>query len=328
MNNTPFHPYPLQFKPDFKEKIWGGRSLEPYYNLPDGKIGEAWIISDHPHGSTQIENGAYKGKTLYELMSDSRTSLQALLGTNGAKQKLNRFPLLIKLLDCNDDLSVQVHPDDDYEKLPAGELGKTEMWYVLQSRPGAQIIYGLKDDFSIDQMEEAIRQDRLLDGLKSVHPEPGDSFYIPAGTVHALGKGVVVAEIQQNSDTTYRLYDYNRPGLDGKLRELHIEDSIHVTKKNPPGAGHRKAVEQNDHSWDELARSPYFIVEKGNLDGSWKLATHSDSCEILIACEGNGELIYEDQTFPFRAGSSFLLPAALGAYSLKGKVTMLRSRLP
>src|SRR5690606_2922433 len=148
------------------------------------------------------------------------------------------FPLLIKLLDCNDDLSVQVHPTDDYEKLPEGELGKTEMWYILSAKPDAKIIYGLRDQVTKEQLARALNGNYVMDMLQEVPVKAGDAFYIPAGTVHALCSGVVVAEIQQNSDTTYRLYDYNRPGFDGKLRELHIGDSLAVIAYDGAGAAY------------------------------------------------------------------------------------------
>src|SRR5690554_2905974 len=204
--------YPLQFKPEMKERVWGGRALTQFgFDLPEGPIGEAWTIADHPNGTSTVMNGDLAGFGL--------DVIRQQYGNEWFGSKYNaqsgRFPLLIKLLDCNDDLSVQVHPKDDYSRLPKGELGKTEMWYVLDAKPGAKIIYGLKSDWTRESLEAAIAENRIMDSMQEVPVETGDCFYIPAGTVHALCAGVLVAEIQQNSDTTYRLHDYNRPGLDG-----------------------------------------------------------------------------------------------------------------
>ncbi|GIQ66251.1 hypothetical protein PACILC2_48190 [Paenibacillus cisolokensis] len=227
-------PYPLQFEPVFKERVWGGQALSRFgLNIPEGAIGEGWMIGDHPNGTTKVKNGELAGKGLDEIREAYG---REWFGSKALNGKSGRFPLLIKLLDCNDDLSVQVHPTDDYERLPQGELGKTEMWYILDAKPGAKIIYGLKEGVDRAAMEKAIREGSIMDTLQEVPVEAGDAFYIPAGTVHALCSGVVVAEIQQNSDTTYRLYDYDRPGLDGKPRELHIEDSLNVIAYEGAGA--------------------------------------------------------------------------------------------
>lgn len=262
-------PYPLKFKPDFKERVWGGRALEQFgLELPEGHIGEGWMIADHPNGTSTVINGEFAGKGLDEVRESYG---EILFGTKGFSQKTGRFPLLVKLLDCNDDLSVQVHPSDDYEKLAKGELGKTEMWYVLDAKPGAKIIYGLKEGVDREQLKKAIEEDRILDSLQEVSVQAGDSFYIPAGTVHALGAGVLVAEIQQNSDTTYRLYDYNRPGLDGKPRELHIEDSLNMAAYEGAGATQMKTDLKQDQEWLTIAESPYFLVQKGRVNGKWEL---------------------------------------------------------
>ena len=221
-----------------KERVWGGRTLERFgFELPEGAIGEGWMIGDHPNGTTKVINGELAGLGLDEIREKYG---KTLFGTKGFSEKNGRFPLLIKLLDCEDDLSVQVHPNDHYENLAAGELGKTEMWYILDAKPGAKIIYGMKEGVTRESLAEAIAENRIMDCLQEVPVEAGDSFYIPAGTVHALGAGVLVAEIQQNSDTTYRLYDYNRPGLDGKMRELHIEDSLNVIAYEGSGSTRMK----------------------------------------------------------------------------------------
>lgn len=319
-------PYPLKFKAELKERVWGGRALEQFgLELPDGAIGEGWMIGDHPNGVTMIVNGPLAGKGLDEV----REALgREWFGTSGFSTKNGRFPLLIKLLDCNDDLSVQVHPTDSYNGLPEGELGKTEMWYILDAKPGATIIYGLKENIDRKAMEDAIAAGRIMDTMQVVPVTAGDAFYIPAGTVHALCSGVLVAEIQQNSDTTYRLYDYNRPGLDGKLRELHIEDSLNVIAYEGAGASRMKTDAVSSGEWLTIASSPYFVVEKGIVVEPLTLTTPSYSFVILVIASGEGQLSWEVGELAVKAGDCFLLPATLGQYTLSGNLTVLRSVVP
>lgn len=318
-------PYPLKFKPEMKERVWGGRSLEQFgLELPEGLIGEGWMIGDHPNGTTKVINGELAGLGLDEIREKYGSSV---FGAKGYSAK-SRFPLLIKLLDCNDDLSVQVHPGNDYARLPQGELGKTEMWYVLDAKPDAKIIYGLKPGVTRESFSQAIADNRIMDSLQEVEASAGDSFYIPAGTVHALCAGVLVAEIQQNSDTTYRLYDYDRPGLDGKPRELHIEDSLEVTAYDNSGATRMKTEVSGPNEWLRLASSPYFIVEKGVAKDSWPLHSMPDSFTILVVCDGTGTLEWSDGSIGLERGNCFLLPANLGEYSLNGEATVLRCYLP
>lgn len=319
-------PYPLHFQPEFKERVWGGRALEQFgFDVPKGVIGEGWMIADHPNGVSHVTNGALAGKGLdeiRELLGDSWFGSKGGVSTNG------RFPLLIKLLDCNDDLSIQVHPNDHYEGLPKGEIGKTEMWYVLAAKPGAKIIYGLKAGVDRLSMAKAIEEGRIMETLQEVDVQAGDTFYIPAGTVHALCAGVLVAEIQQNSDTTYRLYDYNRPGLDGNPRELHIEDSLNVTAYAGSGAERMDTNGAKPGEWLTLATSPYFKTDKGIVQGQWTLTTSAESFVILIVAEGSGSIGWESGLVDAKAGDCFLLPANLGQYSLDGSMTVLRSMVP
>lgn len=318
-------PYPLQFQPEFKERVWGGRALERFgFAVPEGRIGEAWTIGDHPNGTTKVMNGELAGKGLDEIRSLYGRDFFGSKGYSGNA----RFPLLIKLLDCQDDLSVQVHPNDHYAGLPQGELGKTEMWYVLDAKPDAKIIYGLEPGVTRETLAAAIEKGTIMDCLHEVSVKAGDCFYIPAGTVHALCAGVLVAEIQQNSDTTYRLYDYNRMGLDGKLRELHVEDSLNVIAYEGSGATRMTTELAASGEWLTMVDSPYFVTEKGRVDGTWELTTHCDSFVVHIICEGEGHIRWADGSIAAKPGDCFLIPANLGAYAFEGKLTMLRSRLP
>lgn len=319
-------PYPLLFQPEFKERVWGGRALEQFgLDIPEGHIGEGWMIADHPNGTTSIVNGELAGRGLDQVREQFG---REWFGSKGFSEVNGRFPLLIKLLDCNDNLSVQVHPTDDYEGLPKGELGKTEMWYVLDAKPDAKIIYGLKEGVSRETLKEAMENGTVMDQLQEVSVKAGDTFYIPAGTVHALCAGVVVAEIQQNSDTTYRIFDYNRPGLDGKPRELHIEDSLNVTAYEGSGATTMSTEGTVPGEWLELAKSPYFVVEKGVVNGAWSLSTSAESFTIVVVCDGQGTLNWDNGSIEYTSGQCFLLPANLGAYTLDGQSTVLRSYLP
>ncbi|CAG7623286.1 Mannose-6-phosphate isomerase ManA [Paenibacillus solanacearum] len=319
-------PYPLQCAAQWKERVWGGQSLAQFgLDMPKGTIGEAWMIGDHPNGTTSVLYGELAGWRLDRIRESYG---EAVFGRKGISEKTGRFPLLIKLLDCQEDLSVQVHPDDLYDRLPPGELGKTEMWYVLAASPGAKIIYGLKDGVTRERLAAAIETDRIMDCLNEVPVEAGDAFYIPAGTVHALGSGMVVAEIQQNSDSTYRLYDYGRPGLDGKRRELHIDDSLRVIAYEGNDAACMKTALRRANEWLTLVRSPYFVTEKGQVEGEWTLSTSPDSFVIHIICEGAGSIRYADGEIQVQPGECFLLPASLGAYRLTGRMTVLRSYLP
>lgn len=319
-------PYPLQFKPEFKERVWGGNALKQFgFDIPEGSIGEAWMIGDHPNGTTIVSNGPLAGIALDEVREKYG---KEFFGTKGFSKKTGKFPLLIKLLDCQDDLSVQVHPDDDYDGLPEGELGKTEMWYILDAKPGAKIIYGLKEGSTRASLEQAIQENRIIDELREIQVQAGDSFYIPAGTVHALGSGVLVAEVQQNSDTVYRLHDYNRPGLDGKPRELHIEDSLNVIAYENTGATRMTTEMSASNEWLTLASSPFFIVEKGIVKAEWPLTTSEDSFAIIMVCEGSGSLQWKEEALPANAGDCFLIPASLNEYTLNGQMTVLRSYLP
>ncbi|WP_379132680.1 type I phosphomannose isomerase catalytic subunit [Paenibacillus sp. sgz500958] len=319
-------PYPLKFQPDFQERVWGGRALEKFgLELPEGHIGEGWMIADHPNGVSHVANGELAGLGLDEIRERFG---HEWFGSKGTPKDGGRFPLLIKLLDCNDNLSVQVHPKDDYEGLPKGELGKTEMWYVLDAQPDAKIIYGLKEGVTRDSLAEALENGTVMDSLQEINAAAGDSLYIPAGTVHALCAGVVVAEIQQNSDTTYRIYDYDRPGLDGKPRELHIEDSLNVTAYQGAGATRMSTDSAVPGEWLQIAASPYFIVEKGLVQGDWNLSTTPESFTILVVCEGSGHISWEGGVQPYAAGECYLLPSSLGSYTLEGQSTILRSYLP
>jgi mannose-6-phosphate isomerase len=315
--------YPLCLQPIFKERIWGGRNLEPYYgeHLPPGQIGEAWVLGDHAQGTSTVTNGPLAGRTLAQLRAEFGAALL------GARSEQGRCPLLIKLLDAQADLSVQVHPADGYAGLPPGEPGKTEMWYVLAAAPDARIVYGLKDGTDSAAFAAAVANGRIPEPLRYLPARAGDVFYVPSGTIHALGRGTVVAEVQQSSDTVYRVYDYDRPGLDGKPRELHVAHALQVTRYDTPAEPFRPAPPA-PNTWQPLVQSEFFTVDRAATQGGWPQTTTPASFDALLVIAGAGAITWPGGgREPLRPGASVMVPAALGAYALEGEMTLLRSRV-
>lgn len=282
------------------------------------------MLSDHPQGRTPVANGALAGQVLDHLQV---TYGAALVGTHGLSEAAGAFPLLLKLLDAHDDLSVQVHPGDDYPGLPAGERGKTEMWVVLHAEPGAKVVLGLQPGVTRSSFAEAIARDSIMTALQELTVRSGDVFYVPAGTVHALGTGLLVAEVQQSSDTTYRVYDYDRLGLDGQPRELQVEHALAVTHYGQPPAG-VMAVPAQPGIWHEVCRSPFFVVAQGECRGEWTQETSTLSFEAVMILDGAGVVAWDEGTVTVHAGTTLLVPASMGAYRLRGDFRCLRVRIP
>lgn len=301
--------YPLRLHPEFLERVWGARSLAPIYSreLTGSPIGEVWLTGD----DCKVANGPLTGRSLGEL---SHQFGRELLGD--AACDLSRFPLLIKFLFPKDKLSVQVHPDDEAAAQADLPCGKTECWYVLQAEPGAQIGLGLKPGTAKTEIERAIRETRMEQLLNWIQLHPGDLIYVDAGTVHAIGPGAVIVEIQQNSDTTYRLYDYGRP------RELHVAAGIRATKE----CTHAGKVEktpihsENGKLQANLVTSPCFIVDKFTLSRSWEFrrpqhAKRSVWC--LVAINGSGAISSSEcEPVSFSRGEVVVVPAAVEKFTL------------
>ncbi|MEZ4622670.1 MAG: type I phosphomannose isomerase catalytic subunit [Caldilineaceae bacterium] len=254
--------YPLTFDPVFKDYPWGGRNLEVKLGrtIPDGIVAESWEIAAHPNGSSVINNGALTGKTLSDALT--RWGID-LVGSNSEQAlELGKFPLLIKLLDANRWLSVQVHPNDEYGLAHEGELGKTEMWVVIDAEPGAEIIYGFQPGVSREQYAQEIRDGEAAKSLHRLSVKPGDVIFVPAGAVHALGPGVIVAEIQQNSDTTYRIHDW------GRSRPIHVEQALAVLDfalVAPTGTTPKELLNEEGLRIEQLATCAYFETERITL---------------------------------------------------------------
>lgn len=311
--------YPLTFQPIYKDKIWGGRLFETILGrtLPEGQIGESWDVAAHEHGTNVVDQGPLAGKNLEQL---AREYGVALLGEKGLNAE-GKFPLLLKLIDANQDLSVQVHPDDDYVRKHGGDTwGKTEMWYIVHSDPGAWIIWGLRPGVTKDEFAQAVCAggEAILACLNKVQVQAGELYPISAGLIHALGSGVVVAEIQQNSDTTYRVYDWDRLDDEGNPRDLHVDHALATI----------------DFSEQALDRAYQFercgaFFELQILEKPQSLVLQlGDSFQILTALENPAKVSWRGTTTTLAVGQSCLIPAALESYELHSDGVVLQSTLP
>ncbi|WP_144554588.1 mannose-6-phosphate isomerase, class I [Bacillus sp. X1(2014)] len=310
---------PLFLKPVFKERIWGGTALKDQfgYSIPSDKTGECWAISAHPNGPSIIENGPFAGVTLDKLWKEH----PELFGNS----KEEVFPLLTKILDANMDLSVQVHPNDDYAKTHEnGEIGKTECWYIIDCNEYADMIFG-HNAKTKEELIQQTKEGRWDDLLGRVKIKPGDFFYVPSGTIHALCEGTLVLETQQSSDTTYRFYDYGRRDADGKLRDLHLEKAIDVTTVPHQGNVTIPRVETKDNvTITTYVESDYFSVFKWDVDGK---ATFDSQNHYLLLSVINGEptLHHQGKTYQLNKGTHFIIPVGFGEFEFTGNCQLIVS---
>jgi len=306
---TPTLNYPLVFKPTFRDYIWGGRRLGSVLGKPipeTGDFAESWEIVDHGDDQSIVANGPLLGKTLHELVAEFPEDLF------GSKSASASFPLLFKFLDANRDLSIQVHPDDAAGALlDPPDLGKTEAWYILDAEPGAKVYVGLKPDVTREQLAAAIANDQVIDCMNVIQPAAGDCLFIPAKTVHALGKGLLVAEIQQASNTTFRIYDWGRVGSDGKPRALHIEQSLETIDFDRGPVSPQEPQPTSDLDVDRLVTCEKFILDRWNFEGR-KTLGNGKGFRIVAVLEGKIRASHAILSEPLGKGSTFLLPAACG----------------
>ena len=313
----------LKLKPVFKEMIWGGGKLGTVYGkpIPSDRTGESWEAAEHKNGCSLVDGGRYDGMKITEALGDMN-------GMGALNAGAEKFPLLIKFIDANDKLSVQVHPDDAYAaELEQGELGKTEMWYILDAAPGARLIYGFDRDVTREEYADAIKEGRLNELLNFVDARKGDVFFIPAGRVHAICDGLLIAEIQQNSDTTYRLFDWNRVDKNGNPRQLHIEKGVKVSDvASSKGKERTEPLEYaaGGAKISMLAMCRYFAAERGSVSGEARFECGSGSFCIFTVLEGEGRIAGSAA----KAGDSFIMPAGFGEYAVSGEVTYIRSYVP
>lgn len=303
-----------------KDYLWGGNRLREEYGKKanSDKIAESWELSCHKDGQSVIEGGEFGGKTLSEYIEANG---RGVLGTSA--ERFEYFPILIKLIDAKDNLSVQVHPSNDYALRVEGEYGKTEMWYIVDCAEGAELLYGFKHEISEEEFAERIRSNTLLEVTNNVPVHKGDVFFIESGTLHAIGKGILIAEIQQNSNTTYRIYDYGRVGADGKPRELHIDKAVEVTDRVPPkypttAQGTPERVDGGVMTL--LRRCEYFNVRKLELDGTAAQNADERSFHSLLVLDGAAEITAENGSkVSAKKGDSVFVTAGTGRYTISGK---------
>ncbi len=306
--------YAMKLIAPCKDYIWGGTRLRDEYGKKSDadKVAESWELSCHKDGKSVIANGEYAGKTLDEYIEKEG---KQVLGTNC--ERFEYFPILIKLIDAKDNLSVQVHPDNEYALRVEGEYGKTEMWYIVDCEEGAELLYGFKHEITREEFADRIKNNTLLEVTNNVPVHKGDVFFIESGTLHAIGKGILIAEIQQNSNTTYRIYDYGRVGKDGKPRELHIEKACEVTKLTPPTRPTKPQGEKRDmggYSETLLATSEYFNVNKLDVQSEAALEATDASFNSVLVLSGSFTL----GGLELGKGDSCFIPAGYGSYTLKG----------
>lgn len=310
---------PLFLQPVFKERIWGGTELRETfgYDIPSERTGECWAISAHPHGPSVVKNGPFAGKTLDKLWKE-----QPELFGNPMKEV---FPLLTKILDAQKDLSVQVHPDDAYaQAYENGELGKTECWYIVDCKEDAEIVFGHNADTK-EELTRKINEGRWDELLRRTKIQPGDFFYVPSGTVHALCEGTLVLETQQSSDATYRLYDYGRRDDKGNLRELHLDKSIDVI--NIPHRDPKVSpwvVKNENVTATTFVQSDFFSVYKWDISGR-NTFSFGHRYGLISAIDGEGSLTHNGESYLITKGENLIIPADMGEFAIDGSCRLIVS---
>lgn len=313
---------PLKLAAPLKDYLWGGTKLKTEYHKASDleKVAESWELSCHPDGVSVIKNGTWKDRRLTEFLETHPN----VLGLRA--KRFEQFPILIKLIDAADHLSVQVHPDNEYALRVEGEYGKTELWYVVEAEEGAELIYGFRRPISQEEFQERIQNNTLLEVVNRVPVKAGDVFFIEAGTLHGIGKGILIAEIQQNSNTTYRVYDYGRVGADGNPRELHIEKALQVTNREVSAASGTpvgKRQELEGHACTPLSVCEYFEVTAVEVWEEAAFYADETSFHALLVLDGMLELDYGFGSLGLIRGDSVFIPAALGEYELIGTGSVL-----
>ncbi|WP_088013324.1 mannose-6-phosphate isomerase, class I [Gottfriedia acidiceleris] len=309
------------FNPVFQERIWGGTQLKDIfgYDIPNDKTGECWAISAHENGPSIVVNGEFSGLSLSELWNQQRHLFGNL--------HCEKFPLLTKILDAKEDLSVQVHPNDTYAQINEnGELGKTECWYVLDCEENAELILGHNAQSKAEFLS-AIKENRWDEVLRRIKIKPGDFFYIPSGTVHAICKGTLILETQQNSDTTYRLYDYDRRDDNDNLRELHIEKSMDViTFPHVDANSLENEFEQEGTLITEFVNNEFFSVERWEVTETTTLSNNNPFILVSVV-EGEGSITINEDTCSLKKGDHFLIPCYVKEFTVDGQMVLITSHV-
>lgn len=315
--------YPIKLLPYVSETIWGGRKLIEEYGVKTEKknAAEGWMLSCHEAGASSVENGEFAGESLADVVKNN----PELCGKNA--EKFDDFPILIKFIDAMDNLSVQVHPTKEYCALTGKGQSKTECWYIIDCEEDASLILGFKDKISPEEFKAAIADNTLTDYVEKVKVKKGDFFFIDSGTLHAICKGILLAEVQESSNTTYRIYDYNRTGADGKPRELHVEDGAAVTKleKYSQPDFSNPALDTDERRL--LADCPLFKVWKLDTKGETGGSAGEDSFVSLLIMAGEGSLECCGEKLRLKKGDSIFIPANAGEYMLNGEMEIIETRI-
>ncbi len=316
---------PLKFKALLKQTIWGGDKIIPFKHLDDHleNVGESWEISGVPGNETVVADGEYAGKKLNELVIEQKDKL---VGKANYERFGDEFPLLIKFIDARQDLSIQVHPTDEIAKRQGKERGKTEMWYIMDSDKDAKLYSGLKKQITPEQYKAMVEDDTITDALAQYEVKEDDCFFLPAGRIHAIGTGCFLAEIQQTSDVTYRIYDFKRKDKDGNYRQLHTKEAaecINYTVEDD----YRTHYEHKKNEGVTLVECPYFTTAVYDLDEPMTLdSSELDSFVILIGLKGEGTITdNEGNTVTISAGESILVPATTDTLRVEGTIKMLET---
>ncbi len=309
---------PIFFEPTYKNVIWGGNNISKMFkrNIIGDNIGEAWELSAHKNGLSLIKNEEFKKMSLLDLFNDPKYKTK-IFGTNC--EKLDRFPILAKFIDANQSLSIQVHPDSKYAEKNEHDSGKNEVWYIMDCKEDAKIVYGLKEGVTKDNLKDAI--DNIEENVNYVNVHKGDFISIPSGTVHAIMDGVVVCEVQQSSDITYRVYDWNRVDKDGKPRELNKQkamDVINLTHNNK--VYNYSNIKENT----SIYKSDVFNIDMVKIDTSVEETSSKESFFTYIVIEGKGTIKAGNFFKTIEKGDTFLIPATLGEYNISGDLTLMK----
>ncbi len=316
---------PLKFNALLKSTIWGGEKIIPFKHLDvqQENVGESWEISGVPGNETVVANGEYAGKKLNELVHELKGKL---VGEANYQRFGDEFPLLIKFIDARQDLSIQVHPTDEIAKRQGKERGKTEMWYLLPSDADATLLCGLKQQITPTQYAEMVESDTICDAISRYDVKEGDCFFLPAGRIHAIGTGCFLAEIQQTSDVTYRIYDFKRKDKNGNYRELHTKQAAECINYNVE-SNYRTEYTPQKNQGVSLVQCPYFNTAVYDLDEPMTIDySELDSFVILIGLKGEGTITdNEGNTTTLRAGESILVPATTETLKVEGNVKFLET---
>lgn len=313
--------YPLIFEPILKDRIWGGTKLESdlgKQNLPSATTGESWELSAVPGDESVVKEGVYAGKQLSQLLEEFP---KEILGSKLHEQFGNQFPLLFKFLDAREDLSIQVHPNDELAKERHNSFGKTEMWYVMQADEEARIIVGFKKKSSPEEYLEHLKNKNLIEILNEVKVKKGDVFFLETGTIHAIGAGIVIAEIQQTSDITYRIYDWDRVDAQGNSRELHVEQALDAMNYNTTDT--QKQYKAIRNTGNVMVDCPYFTTKYFPLSGKTDMTSDGESFVVYICTEGQYSFTVNGESYDFKKGDTILVPAALKEFTLQGEAVLL-----